>query len=132
MNQAKTDCILSVVSPQARLTESQLQIAKALKAMLEQDCPKPAFRAAKRNAPGVRTFYVASESKPGTEYVIQFIRRSRQRRWFCDCADFKFRKLARKRHCKHLRQLATLAREAHGVSRLVLPANITGVAHAAD
>jgi hypothetical protein len=78
------------------------------------------FRAANSRTPGIRTFYVASESKPGTQYVAQHIRRSHQRRWFCDCADFKFRRLSSKRHCKHLRHLATLAREAHGVSRLAL------------
>ncbi len=76
------------------------------------------IRAANNRTPGVRTFYVASESTPGVEYVIQFIRRARQRRWFCDCADFKFRRLARKRHCKHIHQLAERARLAHGVSRL--------------
>jgi hypothetical protein len=76
------------------------------------------IRTANNHAPGVRTFYVASESKPGVQYVAQFIRRSHQRRWFCDCADFKFRRLARRRHCKHLRELATRAREVHGVSRL--------------
>jgi hypothetical protein len=76
-------------------------------------------RAANNHTRGVRTFYVVSESKPGTQYVAQHIRRSNQRRWFCDCADFKFRRLARRRHCKHLRHLAAKAREAHGVSRLV-------------
>jgi hypothetical protein len=77
-------------------------------------------RAANNHTPGVRTFYVRSESRPGTEYVVQFIRRARQCRWFCDCADFKFRRLSRKRHCKHLRELATRAREVHGVSRLAV------------
>lgn len=77
------------------------------------------IHAAQNHIPGVRTFYVESESNPGSRYVVQFIRRSGQRRWFCDCADFKFRRLARKRHCKHCRELATRAREAHGISRLV-------------
>jgi hypothetical protein len=76
------------------------------------------FRAASNHTPGVRTFYVASEARPGIHYVVQFIRRSRQRRWFCDCADFKFRRLARRRHCKHLRELCSMARAARGVSRL--------------
>jgi hypothetical protein len=75
-------------------------------------------RAANNHRPGVRTFYVASESQPGTQYVVQFIRRARQRRWYCDCSDFKFRRLARRRHCKHARALATMARETHGVSHL--------------
>jgi hypothetical protein len=76
------------------------------------------FRAANNCMAGLRIFYVSSESKPGTQYVAQHVRRSHQRRWFCDCADFKFRRLSRKRHCKHLRHLAAMAREAHGVSRL--------------
>jgi len=76
-------------------------------------------RLAEHHSAGVHTFYVASESQPGTEYVVQFIRRAGQRRWFCDCADFKFRRLARKRHCKHLHELTARAREAHGISRLV-------------
>lgn len=76
------------------------------------------IRSATNHTPGVRTFYVGSESQPGTRYVVQHVRRSGQRRWFCDCADFKFRRLARKRHCKHCREIAARAREAHGVSRL--------------
>src|SRR5580704_17302878 len=77
-------------------------------------------RAANNRTPGVRTFYVASESKPGVSYVVQFIRRSGQRRWFCDCADFKFRRLAEVRHCKHVHVVVAMARVAHGVSRLAL------------
>ena len=76
------------------------------------------FRAATNHTSGVRTFYVASESNPGKQYVAQHIRRSHQQRWFCDCPDFTFRRIARRRHCKHLRQLAAMARESHGVSRL--------------
>jgi len=77
-----------------------------------------AIRAAHNHTPGVRTFYVASESHPGMEYVAQFIRRAHQRRWFCNCPDFTFRRLPRRRHCKHLHELTARAREAHGVSRL--------------
>lgn len=76
------------------------------------------IRAAHNHTPGVRTFYIASESQVGVTYVAQFIRRAGQRRWFCDCADFKFRRLARRRHCKHLHALTAMAREAHGVGRL--------------
>lgn len=76
------------------------------------------IRVANNRTPGVRTFYVSSESQPGTQYVAQFIGRSRQCRWFCDCADFKFRRLARRRHCKHLHELTAMAREAHGVAHL--------------
>lgn len=75
-------------------------------------------RTARNHTPGVRTFYVQSDSRPEMQYVAQHIRRGGQRRWFCDCADFKFRRLARRRHCKHLHTLTAMAREAHGVSRL--------------
>lgn len=80
------------------------------------------IRVANNRATGVRTFYVASQSNPGAQYVVQFIRRAGQRRWFCDCGDFKFRKLARKRHCKHIHQLTALVRQAHGLSHLVISA----------
>lgn len=76
------------------------------------------IRAAQNHTSGVRTFYIASQSQPGVQYVAQHIRRAGQRRWFCDCADFKFRRLARKRHCKHLHALTAMARESRGVSRL--------------
>jgi hypothetical protein len=78
------------------------------------------FRAASNHTPGVRTFYVRSQSRANTQYVVQHIRRAGQRRWFRDCADFKFRRLSAKRHCKHLREIATRAHEVHGVSRLAL------------
>jgi hypothetical protein len=80
------------------------------------------IRAANNRTPGVRTFYVQSESRPGNEYVAQYIRRAGQRRWFCDCSDFKFRRLARKRHCKHLRVLSAMSRAAGGVNRLAVHA----------
>lgn len=76
------------------------------------------IRAAHNRTPGVRTFYIASESKPETEYVAQFVRRAHQRRFFCTCPDFTFRRLSRRRHCKHLHELTARAREAHGISRL--------------
>jgi len=77
------------------------------------------FRATKNPARGVRVFYVASESRPGAEHVVQHIRRNGMQRWNCDCQDFQFRRLAKKRHCKHARELARLAREAHGVSKIM-------------
>jgi hypothetical protein len=76
------------------------------------------IRAARTSMPGVYIFYIASRRHPVPAYVAQYIRRAGQRRWFCDCADFKFRRLPRKRHCKHLRFLAELARKRHGVTRL--------------
>jgi|SRR5215472_6530589 len=41
------------------------------------------IRAANNRTPGARTFCVA-------QHVVQLIRRAGQRRWFCDCGDFKF------------------------------------------
>jgi hypothetical protein len=79
-----------------------------------------AIRAANNQTPGVRTFYVESESHPETEYVVQFIRRAHQCRWFCNCPDFTFRRLPRRRHCKHLHELTAIVREVHGVSRLAV------------
>ena len=64
-------------------------------------------RTARKRTAGARVFYVSSESKLGTEYTVQFIRRNKQRRWFCTCADFTFRKLARKRWCKHIKRAAS-------------------------
>ena len=60
-------------------------------------------RTASKRTPGARVFYVGSESKPSTEYTVQFIRRNGQCRWFCTCPDFTYRRLSRKRHCKHIR-----------------------------
>jgi predicted nucleic acid-binding Zn finger protein len=74
------------------------------------------FRAANNHTSGVRTFYIEGDS--GNRYVVQFIRRAGMRRWFCDCPDFKFRRLARKRHCKHLRCLAAMAKQSRGVTHL--------------
>ncbi len=67
-------------------------------------------RTANNRTPGVRTFYVGSESRPGVEYVVQHIRRVGQKRWFCNCPDYTFRRLARKRHCKHIRVARQRAR----------------------
>jgi len=76
-------------------------------------------RAAGKSMPGVHTFYIASARAAGPSHVAQHVRRAGQRRWFCDCADFTFRRLAQKRHCKHLRYLAARARQARGISKLI-------------
>jgi predicted nucleic acid-binding Zn finger protein len=89
---------------------------------LAGDKARSAIRAANNRTRGVRTFYVPSESDRSLEYVAQFIRRGHQRRWFCNCPDFTFRRLRGRRHCKHLRTLTALVREAHGISRLTISA----------
>jgi Uri superfamily endonuclease len=79
---------------------------------------QPTVRAASNHTRGVHTFYVGSECKAGTEYAVQHVRRNRQRRWYCNCPDFLYRRLAERRHCKHIQLLAWMARLAHGVSKL--------------
>jgi predicted nucleic acid-binding Zn finger protein len=78
------------------------------------------IRAANNRTPGVRTFYVASESRLGTEYVAVHARRAHMNRWSCSCPDFLFRRQTKRTHrsCKHLRRLRSMARAAHGVSHL--------------
>jgi hypothetical protein len=56
--------------------------------------------ASANNRPGVRHFQVIGDS--GETYAVSFIRRSGVRRWFCTCKDFTYRRLALKRHCKHI------------------------------
>lgn len=75
---------------------------------------------ATNHTPGVRTFYVASESKPGTRYAVQYIRKPGMNRWQCSCPQFFFRCVARRRHCKHIHEVSRKAQAAHGVSRLGL------------
>lgn len=58
---------------------------------------------AKRNRPGVRTFYVNSNS--GSRYVVTHVRRAGMNRWSCTCPDFTFRRQVKRSHrfCKHIR-----------------------------
>ncbi len=60
-----------------------------------------------RQQVGVKLFYVSSEHNSGQQYAVQHIRRNGTDRWFCNCADFTFRKLARKRWCKHIKLAAS-------------------------
>jgi hypothetical protein len=60
-------------------------------------------RPSEHHASGIRTFYVASDSKPGTEYSVQHIRKRGMNRWQCSCPQFFYRCVARRRHCKHIR-----------------------------
>ena len=61
------------------------------------------LRLAEHRASGIRTFYVTSESQPGTEYCVQHIRKPGMRRWQCSCPQFFYRCVAKRRHCKHIR-----------------------------
>lgn len=112
----------SVIHPVPRQKSALIPINSSVQGIPIAEPLIMTIRAANNRTPGVRSFYVASQSHVGAQYVVQFIRRAGQRRWFCDCGDFKFRKLARKRHCKHIHQLTALVREAHGVSHLVISA----------
>jgi hypothetical protein len=60
-------------------------------------------RPSEHRASGIRTFYVASDSRPGTEYSVQHIRKPGMNRWQCSCPQFFYRCVARRRHCKHIR-----------------------------
>lgn len=72
---------------------------------------------AKHHAHGVQHFYVKSES--GHDYVVTYIRSTHRREWHCTCPDYTFRRLAQRRHCKHLKQLIEMTRLAGGVAKLV-------------
>jgi len=112
----------SVIHPVLQQKSAVIPINSSVQEIPIDEPLSTTIRAANNRTPGVRSFHVASQSRVGAQYVVQFIRRAGQRRWFCDCGDFKFRKLARKRHCKHVHQLTALVREAHGVSHLVISA----------
>lgn len=61
------------------------------------------IRPARHHTPGIRTFYVVSDSDPGVEYSVQHIRRRGMNRWQCSCPQFFYRCVVRRRHCKHIR-----------------------------
>lgn len=77
---------------------------------------------AQHHAHGVQHFYVKSDS--GKDYVASYIRTGHRREWHCTCPDYTFRKLARRRHCKHLRELAAMAKLAGGIAKLVALASV--------
>lgn len=72
---------------------------------------------ASRRASGVQHFYVHSDS--GRDYVASYIRTAHRREWHCTCADFTFRRFARRRHCKHLHQLTAMVKLAGGLKNLL-------------
>jgi len=72
----------------------------------------PAVRPAEHHTPGIHTFYVASDSQTGVEYVVQHIRKPGMDRWQCSCPQYFFRCAAKRRHCKHIR----LARQGCAVA----------------
>ncbi len=80
--------------------------------------PQPKIRMMPADRLGVHRFYFLSQSQPGTEYVVQHVRAYGQHRWFCNCPDFTYRRLPRKRLCKHARFLSHLVRLARGFRRL--------------
>jgi len=49
-------------------------------------------KALKNPVAGVRTFFVASESEPGTDYVVVEVKRDGTT-YYCNCGDFFYRKL---------------------------------------
>jgi len=73
------------------------------------------LRPSEHRASGIRTFYVASDSRPGVEYKVQHIRKRGMRRWQCNCPQFFYRCLVRRRHCKHIRLVTHRAKETVAV-----------------
>lgn len=75
------------------------------------------IRPATNRRPGIKLFYVDSES--GNQYAVQFIRRSGMRRVQCNCPDFTFRGSTRRSHryCKHIKAIIA-ARTAVAVKPL--------------
>lgn len=71
-------------------------------------------------------FYIRSTS--GRDYVASYIRTARRREWHCTCPDYTFRRLAQRRHCKHLRQLIEMVRLAGGLRKLLALAQPGGAA----
>jgi hypothetical protein len=59
---------------------------------------------AAKKRPGVRTFYIESDS--GFHYAVTHIRRAGMRRWVCSCPDFFYRRQTKGsyRSCKHIRE----------------------------
>ena len=76
------------------------------------------LRTATGDRPGVRTFYVPSESSSPKEYVVQYIRRRRARRFHCFCPDFMFRGFPTGRLCKHARLVRAVIQAAGGISHV--------------
>src|SRR4051812_25548706 len=76
-------------------------------------------KVAEHNRVGVTTFYVPSTTKIDVTYVVKFIRRTGQRRWFCLCGDFIHRKQIEKRHCLHARAMASLVAQLGGIRKTV-------------
>ncbi len=78
-----------------------------------------AVRQAKRNPfKNTTTFYVGSEQKVRTHYAVQRVRVQGRIRFFCQCADYHYRKLPHvltnlSSGCKHVRRVRQfLARRA--------------------
>lgn len=59
-------------------------------------------RPAQHHTSGIRTYYVPSDSKPGVEYTVQYIRKRGMKRWQCSCPQFFFRCVPKRRQCKHI------------------------------
>ena len=48
---------------------------------------------------------VASDSKPGVDYKVGYIRSKNFRGWVCTCEDFYERRIASNRNCKHIKEV---------------------------
>lgn len=79
---------------------------------------------AQHHVHGIQHFYVHSDS--GQHYTVTHIRRRGEHRWQCTCPDYTFRRLAQRRHCKHLRQLVEMVKLAGGIRKLLALAQPEG------
>jgi hypothetical protein len=70
---------------------------------------------AKRNpVKGTKTFYVQSENDARKRYTVQRVTRERKATFFCNCADFMYRKLPHLdtntfSGCKHIKAVRRAA-----------------------
>lgn len=65
--------------------------------------------------PGVRTFYVLSDS--GVEYALKY--NSATRKWSCCCPDWFHRHSVTGGNCKHITQLKQLVARNGGLRRIL-------------
>lgn len=85
----------------------------------QSQCEKPCFAVlpAQHRGGNAQHFYIRSTSSH--DYVASYIRTAHRREWHCTCPDYTFRRLAQRRHCKHLRQLVEMVKLAGGVRKLL-------------
>lgn len=105
-------------------SETQVITPSSFSPQSESENPCFSVLPAQHRGGNARHFYIRSTS--GRDYVATYIRTARRREWFCSCPDFQFRRLAQRRHCKHLRQLVEMVKLAGGLRKLLALAQPEG------